>query len=216
MPTPESRTRAARLPAFERRARDGALLVALPAMLALVALLVFGRPDVRTAWLVTVAVVLATLALARWHQRRVIYPIHTLASLLEALRQGDYSLRGTQGSVLGDVIYDINALAERLQEERLQFEESSYLLGKTLAALDNAVLVFDEQIRLRLINPAAQQLLNAQRHQLFGRSASELGLQALLDAPPASCANTLLPDAAAASRYAMRRYAARAGAGSCW
>ncbi len=183
MSTPESRARTARLPAFERRARDGALLVALPALLALVALLVLGRPDVRTACLVAGTVVLATVALARWHQRRLIYPIHTLASLLEALRQGDYSLRGTQGSVLGDVIYDINALAERLQEERLQFEESSYLLGKTLAALDNAVLVFDEQTRLRLINPAAQHLLNAQRHQLFGRSASELGLQALLDAP---------------------------------
>lgn len=183
MPTSESRDRTARLPAFERRARDGALLVALPALLALVALLAFGRPDVRTGWFVAVAVVLATLVLARRHQRRLIYPIHTLASLLEALRQGDYSLRGAQGSVLGDVIYDINALAERLQEERLQFEESSYLLGKTLAALDSAVLVFDEQTRLRLINPAAQQLLNAQRHQLFGRSASELGLQELLDAP---------------------------------
>jgi nitrogen fixation/metabolism regulation signal transduction histidine kinase len=186
---PDRGRRAARLPAYERRALVGGLLVSLPSLLCLAAVLLWGQPSPGSLWMMLTAVLVATWMLGRWQYRRMIYPIHTLASLLEALREGDYSMRGAQAGVLGDVIYDINALADRLQSERLQFEESSYLLGKTLAALDNAVLVFDEDARLRLLNPAAQRLLHAERHQLFGRSATELGLQHLLDAPSGQLLN---------------------------
>lgn len=191
--SPPSSRRAARLPAYERRVLGGSMLLAMPAVLALVSVLFYGRPEGYWAWLMLVLVAVATVALVRWQYRRLIYPIHTLASLLEALREGDYSMRGAQRSALGDVVYDINALADRLQAERLQFEESSYLLGKTLAALDNAVLVFDQHRRLRLINPAAQRLLHAERHQLFGHSAQELGLQGLLDVPSGELVNHEFP-----------------------
>ncbi|WP_430387733.1 sensor histidine kinase [Dyella sp. 20L07] len=169
-------SRAGRLPRFERRVLYGSLLVALPAWLALI--IVLGYPASRAwpPWLLPVAVVLATVAAARWHMRRVSYPLYTLSGLLEALREGDYSLRGVQGGVLGDVIYDINALADRLQQERLTFEESSHLLGKTLAALDSAVFAFDDNQRLRLVNAAGQRLLGRDKDHLFGREATELGL----------------------------------------
>ncbi len=179
---PSTRPRA-RLPAYEARALYGALVVSFPALVTLTLVLFMGRPDVHNGVYFLLAVAIVTVWLARWHYRRMIHPIRTLASLLEALREGDYSMRGASHSVLGDVVYDINALAERLQSERLHFEESSYLLGKTLAALDNAVLVFDEGRRLRLLNPAAQRLLHAEHARLFGRSAQELGLQPLLDGP---------------------------------
>ncbi len=125
----------------------GSVLIALPGF-SLAAALAIGGSAVMSlcGWLIAAAVLL-TAGLVRWQMRRLMYPIHTLASLLEALRQGDYSLRGVAGGALGDIVYDLNALADRLQQERLQFEESSYLLGKTLAALDNAVLVFDEAPR---------------------------------------------------------------------
>jgi nitrogen fixation/metabolism regulation signal transduction histidine kinase len=180
MTTPEPRRHG--LPAFERRILLGGALVAVPALSTLLAVLVLGTPAGWPAAALPAAVVVLTAVVLRWHYRRLIYPVYTLASLLEALREGDYSLRGVQGGVLAHLVYDVNALAERLQGERLQFEESAHLLGKTLAALDSAVLVFDEQERLRLINPAAQRLLQAERHQLFGRSAAELGLTALLGA----------------------------------
>ena len=171
------------MPAYERRVLGGSLLVASPGVIALLAVVFCGHPDGVARWVLLVVVALCTWWLALWQYRRLIYPIHTLASLLEALREGDYSMRGAPHSVLGDVVYDINNLADRLQRERLQFEESSFLLGKTLAALDNAVLVFDQDDRLRLLNPAAQRLLHAEQHQLFGRTARDIGVQALLDAP---------------------------------
>ncbi len=186
---PVARSRHAHLPAFERRIVVGSVGVVLP-LLALAVALAFGGREVAALRGILFAVALVlTVALIRWQVRRLMYPIHTLSSLLDALRQGDYSLRGVAGGVLGDIVYDINALAERLQRERLQFEESSYLLGKTLAALDNAVLVFDQETRLRLLNPAAQRLLQAERHQLFGRRAQELGVQALLELPSGQLVN---------------------------
>lgn len=207
--SPPSTRRPARLPAYEARALYGALLVSLPALVTLALVLFIGRPDVLDGVYFLLAVVMVTVWLARWHYRRMIHPIRTLASLLEALREGDYSLRGVRGCVLGDVIYDINALADRLQQERLQFEESSYLLGKTLAALDNAVLVFDEHHALRLLNPAAQRLLHAERQQLFGCSARQLGLQPLLDAPSGELLNHAFPGRH--GRFEIRHASLRTG-----
>jgi Signal transduction histidine kinase involved in nitrogen fixation and metabolism regulation len=173
------------MPAFERRVLLGSWLVALPALIGIGVLLLTGIPDRVLGWSLAISVVAATALIARWQHRRVVYPLYTLAGLLEALREGDYSMRGVQGGVLGDAIYDVNALADRLQQERLQFEDSSRLLGKTLAALDSAVLVFDHDARLRLLNPAAQRLLAGDRHALIGRQASELALDVLLAAPDA-------------------------------
>jgi nitrogen fixation/metabolism regulation signal transduction histidine kinase len=192
MPTDATR-RSGRMPAFERRVLLGNWLVALPALLGVAVLLLAGVPERALCWLLAVAVVVATALVARWQHRRVVYPLYTLAGLLEALREGDYSMRGVLGGVLGDAIYDINALADRLQKERLQFEDSARLLGKTLAALDSAVLVFDHDARLRLLNPAAQRLLASERHALIGRRADELALDALLDAPSAQVVRHTFP-----------------------
>ena len=196
------------MPRFERRVLFGSLLVAAPA-LAAVLLLAWWPRDASLRWACLAAAVIATLLLARWQYRRVVFPLYTLSSLLEALRQGDYSLRGVQGGVLGDAIYDINALAERLQRERLEFEESSYLLGKTLAALDSAVFVFDDSHRLRLLNPAAQRLLDGERQQLFGLSAAELGLAPLLEGPAARLLTHVFPGRS--GRFEIRHAALRSG-----
>ncbi|MGP1666917.1 MAG: PAS domain-containing protein, partial [Rhodanobacter sp.] len=182
MPTDAGR-RGNRLPAFERRVLLGGWLVALPALLSVAVLLITGVPERALCWLLMIAVLLVTAMIAHWQHRRVVYPLYTLAGLLEALREGDYSLRGVQGGVLGGAIYDVNALADRLQKERLQFEDSARLLSKTLDALDSAVLVFDHEARLRLLNPSAQRLLGADRHRLLGRGADELALDTLLAGP---------------------------------
>ena len=199
---------AGRMPRFERRVLLGSLVVALPALTAACVLaLASGDSSWRFALVAIAAVV--TLLLARWQYRRLVFPVYTLSGLLEALRQGDYSLRGVQGGVLGDAIYDINALAERLQRERLEFEESSYLLGKTLAALDSAVFVFDERQRLRLLNPAGQRLLDAERHRLFGLGAAELGLAPLLEGPPARLLAHAFPGRS--GRFEIRHAPLRSG-----
>lgn len=183
-PTELSARRAGRMRHFERLVLTGSMLIATPALLLLMAMpWLLGRMGMQAYWLLLLTIVLVTIGLARWQCRRVSYPIYTLASLLEALREGDYSLRGVKGGVLGDVVYDINELATQLQRERLDFQEASHLLSKTLAALDSAVFVFDEQLRLRLVNPAGEKLLDAAGESLFGRSAAELDMAAWLEPP---------------------------------
>lgn len=181
------------MPVFERRVLLGSWLVALPALAAVGVLLLTGMPDAAMAWGISIAVVVMTALIVRWQHRRVVYPLYTLAGLLEALREGDYSMRGVQAGVLGDAIYDINALADRLQLERLQFEDSSRLLSKTLAALESAVFVFDHDQRLRLLNPAAQRLLDRDRQCAMGRSPRELALDELLALPGGRVVNHEFP-----------------------
>lgn len=208
MPSEQAARRAGRIPRFERRVLLGSVLVAMPALLAALALAAIPLAE-SLRWACIAAAVAVTLLLARWQYRRVVFPLYTLSGLLEALRQGDYSLRGVQGGVLGDAIYDINTLAERLQRERLEFEESSYLLSKTLAALDSAVFVFDDKHRLRLLNPAAQRLLDGDRDRLFGLSAAELGLAPLLEGPAARLLTRAFPGHS--GRFEIRHAPLRSG-----
>ncbi len=208
-PADMGRRHRGRMPRFERRVLGGSLLVTFPAWAALACVVIFGP----LAWIwsafLLFAAAVATALMARWHYRRVVYPLYTLSGLLEALRQGDYSLRGAPGSVLGDVFYDVNALAERLQKERLDFEETSYLLGKTLAALSSAVFVFDEHRRLRLMNPAGQHLLDVGPRELFGRKATDMKLDGLLDGPDARLVSHVFPGRS--GRFEVRHAALRSG-----
>ena len=109
MPTEPSAARAGRMPRFERRVLLGSLVVATPALLASLAL-VWMPWDASLRWTCIAIAVVATLLLARWQYRRVVFPLYTLSGLLEALRQGDYSLRGAQGSVTA-----LRGLREKVQ-----------------------------------------------------------------------------------------------------
>ncbi|MET0226772.1 MAG: histidine kinase, partial [Dokdonella sp.] len=128
---------------YERRLLAGIALVALPGLLAFATVLVLAyglRWQDAATWF---AVVLFTLALAFAVRRRAVFPLYTLSNLLEALREGDYSLRGSRarrGDAVGEVVWEINALAHTLREQRLAVEEKSALLAKVIAALDLAVL----------------------------------------------------------------------------
>jgi nitrogen fixation/metabolism regulation signal transduction histidine kinase len=164
---------------YERRLLAGIALVALPGLLAFAVMLVLAyglRWQVAAVWF---AVAMLTGGLAFALQRRAVFPLYTLSNLLEALREGDYSLRGSRarrGDAVGEVVWEINALAHTLREQRLAVEEKSALLAKVIAALDLAVLALDPEHRLQLANPAAERLLGASFDRLAGRSAEDLAI----------------------------------------
>ena len=164
---------------YETRILAGALLAVAPALVALAVALWFALADhVRAAWLFGI-VALVTLGLIISMRRKAVYPLYTLANLLEALREGDYSLRGSRaqrGDAIGEVVLEINTLSRTLREQRLAVEEKSALLAKVIAALDIAVLAFDADGRLKLANPAAERLLAAASTGLIGQTAQALGL----------------------------------------
>lgn len=168
---------------YETRLLAAFLAAALPTFAAFTGVVLYVFGDGWRPLLAIASVAIATLLLAIALQRRAVFPLYTLTNLLEALREGDYSLRGSRGrrgDVVGEVVWEINALEQTLREQRLSVEEKSALLTKVLAALDIAVLSFDADGFLALANPAAERLLGRPFPALDGRSAQALGLDGFL------------------------------------
>jgi len=197
---------------YETRLMAGTLLAAAPGLAALLVALYFATDAISNALVTWSCVALITLGLAFAVRRRAVYPLNTLANLLEALREGDYSLRGSRarrGDAIGEVVIEINALSQTLREQRLAFEEKSALLAKVIAALDIAVIAFDDARRLRLANPAAERLLGADFAVLEGRPASALGLSDWLDIADTRLVERSFPGAS--GRWEVRRARFREG-----
>lgn len=182
---------------YETRTLLATLLATVPALAALA--VAFGyllTPVIAVlAWTGVAAV---TLALAAEVRRRAIYPLQTLSNLLEALREGDYSLRGARarrGDAVGEVVWEINALADTLRSQRLAVEEKSALLSKVIETLDIAVFAFDGDGFLKLANAAGERLLGAEFSRLDGRPARSLGLAEYIDMPGVGLVERSFPGA---------------------
>lgn len=128
--------------------------------------------------------------LAAWGGRRlvnqVVYPLNTASNLLEALREGDCSLRGTgsqRPGALGYLVKQINDLAENMRADRLRAEEASALLNKVLDEVDVSVLAFDERGLLRLANRAALKMFMLDGKAPGEVHAEQLGLREFLSGP---------------------------------
>lgn len=202
----------------ERRARPPrpprathATRVALGALLA-------GAPAVALCWWLAGraewpadAVALGTAATAAWLagaaavHPRVERPLQTLANMLAALREGDFSMRGRvahPGDALGLAFTEANLLTATLRDARLRSLESAALLRRVLGEIDTALFAFDEAGRLRLVNRAGERLLARPAERLLGETAAALGLDGLDGAPD---------DAAAAPRVVAATFPGGAG-----
>ena len=110
---------------------------------------------------------------------RVVYPLQTLSNLLAALREEDFSIRARgqrKDDPLGEVLLEMNALADTLREQRLGALEATSLLRTVMEEIPVAVFAFDPDRRLRLANRAGERLLARPVERLLGRTDEELGL----------------------------------------
>ncbi|MEM7483173.1 MAG: ATP-binding protein [Acidobacteriota bacterium] len=172
---------------FDDRLFLSALCVALPAVAIALGLLWLGPYSTLLRISLTIALVGLSIAAAIALRKRISYPIYTLANVLEALREGDYSLRARRSDprdALGQALQEANLLGERLQEERRGAQEATALLKGVMAEIDVAVFAFDEDRRLRLANRASERLLSRPPDKLIGQPASSLGLEEVLAADP--------------------------------
>jgi nitrogen fixation/metabolism regulation signal transduction histidine kinase len=83
---------------------------------------------------------------------------------------------------LGEVAAEVNALADLLQKQRVRSLEATALLARILEVMHTPLFAFDRNDRLQLANNAGAELLGMAQARCFGRSASELKLDALLAA----------------------------------
>jgi two-component system, NtrC family, nitrogen regulation sensor histidine kinase NtrY len=131
-------------------------------------------------------VMLTLLILSSLLLEEVVRPLQTLANVVAALREDDYSFRARgsrRDDSFGELSTEINALADLLQSQRLGELEATALLRRVIASIDAPVLAFDQGRKLRLLNPAAERVLALDARGDAGRRAEELDLAHLLDAP---------------------------------
>ncbi len=155
-------------------------IASLVPMLAALLWAMLGRPDPRV---VTSLAVASLLIFAAVIKAQIGYPLRTIANLISALREEDYSIRARgarRNDPMGEVLIELNLLADTLRERRLTELEAAALVRAVFEHIDSAIFAFDEQWNLRLVNRAAERLLGRSAEQLAGRTAAQLGMESYL------------------------------------
>lgn len=161
-----------------------ALGAALPAVVTALGILWTGDYTSKVRWTLTVVVVVAWVAFTQALHERVVRPLQTVSNLLAAMREEDFSIRarGARGDdALGEVLIEVNSLAETLREQRLGALEATALLSRVMEEIAVAVFAFDGEGALQLVNRFGERLLGQPEPRLRGRRAEELGLAAFLE-----------------------------------
>ncbi len=166
--------------AHERRIQFAALAAGLPAVVTSMWILWTGDYSSKVQWTLTSLIMICWLAFANSVREMVASPMRTVANLLEAIREGDYSIRGRTSSVddaLGEVLGQVNAMGATLQQQRLGALEATALLRKVMEEISVAIFAFDADNKLRLVNRGGEALLGRPMERLLGETAEALGLE---------------------------------------
>lgn len=171
---------------YERRVSFYSFLAALPGIIAS-GILIWLQP-----WSLESKIALSFLEIFVWWvltlalHEQVIRPIQTLANVVGALREEDYSFRARGAATddaLGELSMEVNALADLLADQRVRAIEATALLRRVVEEIDAPLFAFDPDTVLKLVNPAGERLLQQPSVRLLGRTAAEVGLAACLAAP---------------------------------
>lgn len=189
-----------------------ALLASAPGVALGLGLLWASAPSPRTFWTAALGVLGVWIGASFALRERVVRPLQTLANILGALREGDFSIRarGARGDdALGLTLLEVNELSNVLREQRIGALEATALLRTVMAEIDVAVLAFDERNHLVLANRAAERLLGAPAPRLLGRDAEDLGLLSCLLGSAPRTMDATFPGGT--GRWELRRSSFRQG-----
>ncbi|MGH9385104.1 MAG: sensor histidine kinase [Vicinamibacterales bacterium] len=189
-----------------------ALGAGLPGAVTSLVILWTGDYTPKVQWTLTVVIVATLAGLATSVRTRIIVPLQTLANLLAALREDDFSIRGRTANPddpLGAALIEVNALAETLHEQRLGAVEATALLRTVMEQIDVAVFAFDPQSRLRIVNRTGERLIGRSVEHMLGRTAEELSLSDWFGEAPRVV--DITPPGGGPGRWEVRRTTFRLG-----
>ena len=198
--------------AHEQRIFYYALLAGLPGLVVAGSLLWTGDFTPKVQWTLALVMGLFWLGFALALREQVVRPLQTMANLLTALREGDFSVRArgaNRDEPLGDVMTEINMLSGVLQEQRLGALEATALLRTVMEEIDVAIFAFDANETLRLVNRSGQELIAQPAERILGRHAGELDLTDCLVGEATRVLTRTFPGGA--GRWGMRRTSFREG-----
>ena len=188
-PAPQRRrlalSRTGRRLKYEQRIRLWLFALTLPTILCAAILAWLQSSSILIA--VSTAIILSTILaiVSAYFFEQLIRPLQTLANVVAALREDDFSFRARgarRGDALGDLALEINALAGTLQSQRVSARDALTLVERVIHSMQSPVLAFDAAGHLRLLNPAAEQAFHLHRQRSLGLPLADLDLSPLLDA----------------------------------
>lgn len=201
-----------RLALHEVRVLLTALASGLPAVITAMVMLWYEERTPKVQWTLTALILGCWWGFAVSVRERVASPLRTLANLLEAMREGDYSIRARGargGDSLSEVMQQVNAMAATLRAQRLGALEATTLLRKVMEEINVAVFAFDEEQRLRLVNRAGERLLAQPSERLLGLKADAIGLADCLEGEHTQTRQRAFP--AGTGRWGINRASFREG-----
>src|SRR5580704_3216078 len=196
----------------EQRILTLALVAGAPAVLTCMLMLWLGDHTPKVQWTLTVLILAFWLGFCFGLRERVASPLRTLANLLEAMREGDYSIRARgvkSDDAMGEVMQQVNAMSATLRAQRLGALEATTLLRKVMEEINVAVFAFDGDHRLKLVNRSGERLLNQPAVRLLDQSAELLGLDQYLEGEAQRTEQRTFPGGTA--RWGMSRSLFREG-----
>lgn len=147
---------------FEARMTRLSLVSSAPLLLVVLWVMIYADISI---WLILLTVLIGSVSVIytahRIHQK-LSYQFRSLANLLDAMIQGDYSLRARSqhgNGALQELVASINGLAERLSRQRSESVESQLLLRTVIEHIDVAIIALTEENQISFFNPAASNLL---------------------------------------------------------
>ena len=151
--------------------------------LVVVAWCIIAKGIPAQGWIVLCVAVGSSFTLV-WFDRGIASRrLRTIASVLAAYRERDFTIRVrsqlADGAGVRDVLDELNQLGDALRAHRLGELEAWTLLRKVMAEIDVVVLALDDQGRVKLANDAAQRQLGS-TSSIVGSQASTLGLTDVL------------------------------------
>ena len=195
---------------YERRISLFAFLVALPGLITS-GIFIWLQPwSLESKVGLSFAEMFVWWLLAMALQEQTTRPLQTLANVIAALREEDYSFRARGAAAddaLGELSIEVNALADLLADQQIRVIEATALLRRVVEEIDVPLFTFDPDQVLRLVNSAGERLLQTPAVRLLGRTAKEIGLADCFTAN----SETLLPSSFQSpnSRWLVRRSAFR-------
>lgn len=163
---------------FERRLRVCLSCLGLPLFVLVAIELQWHRIDSSIQWIALPALAIAWMFAVSMLLEQIVRPLQTLANVVAALREDDYSFRargGRRNDAMGDLALEINALAGMLQVRRLGAMEAMALVERVMKAMQSPVLAFDPDGKLKLLNAAAERAFNLRPQTDATASATRTG-----------------------------------------
>jgi len=147
---------------FEAQLAKLSLVSSLPLFVLLIWVMIYANISI---YIILLTILFSLITIIYCHVKiyqKSAYQFRSLSNLLDALVQGDYSLRARSDNntaALNELVQTINGLASKLNNQRIESVESQLLLQTVINHIDVAIIALNDKNDIILINPAATNLL---------------------------------------------------------